>query len=654
MQIPSSKKSPLVVGIEHRIDLKPLTEEEIRFEIDMCIGCDRCMRACPVPMSSLVNIADLNRATISEDVPLHVARFTDECVMCGSCVPVCPVNNHRDLLMLSLKQRLGVSWDGTVDMSRILNYLPPGWTPQLLLSRLREQPMFSDAQLVSDNYLLHLAATSKMLSLLPGEVVIREGEFGRSIYFILEGRFSLSSAGPEGKDLPVAVLRRGEYMGEQGMLTGQQRKATARAQTAGMVLEVPEQVMQRMMELVPAVRRFFEQLNDARSIESILKRMALFQGISSADIRQIAEQAQVKRYDRDDRLFSEPDSGGPARESLHIVLEGFVKVARRTTAGTGRDKTDERIIAYRQGGDYFAGGLDLLGDGRAVSVTSITRTRIAEIPSPVLSALFKRYPEVSQRFSMRLQQYRDAAAAAQTGIFDPLAHTRTEPVQSLSDAEARAGLRSLVGGGVIEGTEVLVIDLDKCIHCNECEEACARRHGHSRMNRKGMVVGNISIATACRQCQDPVCMLCSRAGIARLPSGEVYITESCIGCGICAERCPYDNISIMNLEDESAGGRLADTNSSWQRFSGFFTKGAGKERGRKSLPMLQAAPGPLDTHRPRDAYGEMRKKLAIKCDLCAGYDNQACVQACPTGAAIRVQPTTFFGSTEDILRQRAL
>ena len=110
----------------------------------------------------------------------------------------------------------------------------------------------------------------------------------------------------------------------------------------------------------------------------------------------------------------------------------------------------------------------------------------------------------------------------------------------------------------------------------------------------------------------------------------------------------------MTLQDESAWHSLADTNASWQRFSGFFTKGAGKERGRKSLQMLQAAPGPLDTHRPRDAYGEMRKKLAIKCDLCAGYDNQACVQACPTGAAIRVQPTTFFGSTEDILRQRAM
>ena len=144
-------------------------------------------------------------------------------------------------------------------------------------------------------------------------------------------------------------------------------------------------------------------------------------------------------------------------------------------------------------------------------------------------------------------------------------------------------------------------------------------------------------------------MLCSRAGIARLPSGEVYITESCIGCGICAERCPYDNISIMTLEEE------VEARSAWQQFTGFFTKGSGKERGRRLLPILQQSltPGPLNTQQPLDAFGELRKKLAIKCDLCAGYNNQACVQACPTGAAIRVQPASFFGSTEEILRTRA-
>jgi Fe-S-cluster-containing hydrogenase component 2 len=65
------------------------------------------------------------------------------------------------------------------------------------------------------------------------------------------------------------------------------------------------------------------------------------------------------------------------------------------------------------------------------------------------------------------------------------------------------------------------------------------------------------------------------------------------------------------------------------------------------------APGPLSEEEPLEAFGEMRKKIAIKCDLCAGYNNQACVQACPTGAAFRTQPSQFFGSTEEILQRRA-
>ena len=645
MQIQPEK---LVVGIQHREDIVPLTEDEVRFEIDMCIGCDRCMRACPVPLSSMVNIADLNLATISDVVAPHVARFTDECVMCGSCVPVCAVNNHRDLLMLSLKQRLGIPWDGKVDMSRVLDHLPSGWDIQLLLSRLREQPMFSDPQVVPDNYLLHFIASSKVLTFLPGAVALHESEYGREIIFILEGRFTISSAGANGQDLPIAVLRRGEFMGERGMLSGQQRNATARAQTAAVVLEVPEQVMQRLIEIVPPVRTFFERLNNARSIESVMKRMAIFQGIADPDIRWITNKIQFKNFDRDEQLFTESDKGQPARESLHIIMEGFVKVARRTTAGTGHHKTGERIIAYRQGGDYFAGGLDMLGDGRAVTVTAINRVRVAEIPRQEMLTILARYPEVNQRFMTRLQEYRVAAVAAESFI-GSMEFLRAAPAQSYADAEARAGLRALVGGGVVEGTEVLVIDLDKCVHCDKCEDACARRHGHSRMNRKGMVVGNISIATACRQCQDPVCMLCSRAGIARMPSGEVYITESCIGCGICAERCPYDNISIVSLEQE------VEERTTWQRFAQFFSKGAGKELGKRMLPMasMKAAAGPLNIQQPLDAFGEIRKKVAIKCDLCAGYNNQACVQACPTGAAFRAQPAQFFGSTEEILQRRA-
>ena len=391
----------------HRSDVEKLTEQRIHFEIDMCIGCDRCMSACPIPMSTLVNIADLNIASITQNVSAQVERFTHECIMCGSCVPVCPVDNHRDLLMLSLKQRLGASWESKVDPNRIAQNIPSGWTLHHLISRLREQRFLSNPQYVPENYLLHIIASSGMRFLAPGDISIREGDYGRDLFLIIEGRLALFADEMEDTTFPIAILNHGEHVGEDGMLTGLPYKVTARAQAPTIVLQVPEQVMQRLMELVPDVQLYFDQVNNARSLKSILKRMSLFQGVSDADIHSLILQTPIKQYDRDEPLFAENDQGGrPSRETLHIILEGFVKVARHTSVGTGHHKSDEVIIAYRQGGDYFAGGLDLLGDGRAVSVKAINRVRVAEVPRQVMLALFQHYPEVNHRFALASSRIR--------------------------------------------------------------------------------------------------------------------------------------------------------------------------------------------------------------------------------------------------------
>ncbi len=384
-------KEPIVVGLEHRREVQPLGEDQIKFEIDMCIGCNRCMEACPLPMSSQVKIADLNQSVVSERVNSHIARFADECIMCGSCVPVCPVNNHRDLLMLSLKQRIGISWDSKPNINLALARLPVGWTIAALISYLREQAILHDPQQVPDNYLLHIIGASKQRIFKPGEIVISEGEYGRDLYLILEGSLELTAADSNNVALPVAILRRGEYVGEDGMLTGYPYRASVRAKTPVLLVQVPEQVMQRLMELVPSVRNHFEQVNNVRSLKSILKRMALFQGVTDADIEVIMQQTLIRQYERDEQLFTEEKSKRPSRETLHIILEGFVKVARKTTVRMHSTENDERIIAYRQGGDYFAGGLDLLGDGRAVKVRTITRCRVAEVPRQILLALFQEY-----------------------------------------------------------------------------------------------------------------------------------------------------------------------------------------------------------------------------------------------------------------------
>jgi Fe-S-cluster-containing hydrogenase component 2 len=169
----------------------------------------------------------------------------------------------------------------------------------------------------------------------------------------------------------------------------------------------------------------------------------------------------------------------------------------------------------------------------------------------------------------------------------------------------------LVEKGLASGNEVLVVDQNRCVNCQNCVDACGRRHTYSRLDLRGLQVDNFLFPTACRHCEDPVCLLCSVNGIVRLPSGEITIVEdNCIGCGACAERCPYGNIRMHAVNAPKAS-------------------------------FLLRLLGVLGLHARREALDELKpgaQRLAVKCDLCAGYPDYACVTACPVGAMFRIDP----------------
>ena len=58
-------------------------------------------------------------------------------------------------------------------------------------------------------------------------------------------------------------------------------------------------------------------------------------------------------------------------------------------------------------------------------------------------------------------------------------------------------------------------------------------------------------------------------------------------------------------------------------------------------------PGEEDHYKPTDAAKALGKK-AVKCDACVGQaGGPACVRACPTGAALRVEPEQFIDLVEE-------
>ena len=175
-------------------------------------------------------------------------------------------------------------------------------------------------------------------------------------------------------------------------------------------------------------------------------------------------------------------------------------------------------------------------------------------------------------------------------------------------------------GMSVAGPTMRVRQLDLCIDCKQCEEACEERHGSQRLTLGGYELGLLDFVFTCRTCADARCLSpCEHDAIKRSPkTGEIEIVEDrCIGCSLCALSCPYGAIDMVNVAEPEMPSFKSSFKARLEK-GNKLAFGAGK--GRK-------APA---------------RRIANKCDHCAGYGDQACVSACPTGSLIEISPAALF------------
>lgn len=159
-------------------------------------------------------------------------------------------------------------------------------------------------------------------------------------------------------------------------------------------------------------------------------------------------------------------------------------------------------------------------------------------------------------------------------------------------------MNNVLGGKIPLSQGYLVVDSRKCAGCTACMMACSLVHegkvdphlSRIQVLQTGLTrfPDDIRIAV-CRQCANPVCLKACPRGALKIDSGHgnVRIVDEagCDGCGLCVRACHYAPVRIT-----------------------------------------------IDTAR----------RVAIKCDLCAGaryrlteggaQGKQACVEVCPMRA----------------------
>jgi Fe-S-cluster-containing dehydrogenase component len=277
---------------------------------------------------------------------------------------------------------------------------------------------------------------------------------------------------------------------------------------------------------------------------------------------------------------------------LLLVRSGFARVSRRHGHG-------QQTVAY-------------LGKGQVFGLAELVESHHSDQPVPL-------------RHSLRAVGYVDIIRIPSEVLFDVIrsAVPKAKLTEWLRSHEAarllqRSGadrdeksavdprtLDFLADHRFLNGTQTMLVNLDRCTRCDDCVRACAATHDNNpRFVRQGLKHDGMMVANACMHCVDPVCMIgCPTGAIARdQATGVVRINDrTCIGCATCANSCPYDAIRMVEIRD-AAGAFWIDEAT--------------------NQPIVKAT----------------------KCDFCSDQlTGPACQQACPHDALVRIDMSNLAG-----------
>jgi len=563
----------------------------IAVDHEACILCDRCIRGCDEIRDNNV----LGRrgkgymAGIAFDYNLPMGNSS--CVSCGEGMVCCPT--------------------GALTNKSVIKTVLPGEPVDV-----EELLQLSYFQKVSGTFLELNKNAIVRRRFKKGEIVCREGEYGSTAFYIEEGQADVYLSTPmahvktqggatgflsklsshlfgrqqerreeEGErrsipidgpvdlpyDNPVATLHPGDLFGEMTCMSLYPRSATVRAATDCVMLEM----LRNVLDIIQRNKTLKAQLDanyKKRALDDHLRSVPMFASLTQEFIDLLRNRVELVKFGQGDIICHQ----GDIADCFYLVRLGFVKVSEPHPGG-------ELVLAYLGRGGYF-GEIGLLGGGRRTATcTALDHVELVRIHAEEFGQMMEQFPEVRRSL-------------------EALAYERTEQNRQRLSTATSMPLDNFLAQGLMEAQSLLVLDLERCTRCDACVRACADAHdGVTRLIREGQRFDKYLVATSCRHCRDPLCMVgCPVGSIRRRNSLEVIIEDWCIGCGLCAKNCPYGNINMhpFNVLEQDP-----------------------------EMPARQKA---------------VVKYKATSCDLCIEHKEPSCVYACPHDAAHRVEPNEFF------------
>ncbi len=406
--------------------------------------------------------------------------------------------------------------------------------------------------------------------------IMRERRPGEFLYVLLQGSLRLTLHDKEGHEVVLGILGPGDCFGEGPLFGDHFRRTGAYAETDCYALQLPLADLRTLLPRMPGLDNALKHIYRRRLVESTLARVPLFSRLSPVERLSLAELLHPQHHPRGSTIIYQGECG----RALFLIESGQVIV-----------ENHNQMIATLDEGDFFGETALLSNQPHTANVRALTPIDVLALPAAEFDALLVRRPDL--KFQLE----------------SVVAQRRANNELLRRDHGLAQMINLVVEKGMMRGSHLLVRNPDLCDpNCHICETACTTRHGNQRLQVNGVMLNDVDVVDACRQCRvGAECVeACPEDAFEWNDDGALFINDKCTGCGACVPACPYDAVSRVSRGATVSDGPL------WQLWHSMK---------RLHNPTLHAfAVEPAYSHR------------ADKCDLCHGYDDLACVSACPTGA----------------------
>ena len=205
---------------------------------------------------------------------------------------------------------------------------------------LAKVPMFehlAEAQLEHLSSLLHVRRYPR------GEVVFHQGDVGTALFIIRKGQVAIRLSSPDGKEVTLALLDRGDFFGELALLDGEPRSTDAVAREETELLSLQRESFHQFLESSPQVA-----LGLLASLSRLVRRVtrlvhdATFLDARTRLIRVLLELARSQ--------------GQPGPEGV-VITQKLTQVELANLCGLTRESTNKWLRFFvREGLLSYEGG----------------------------------------------------------------------------------------------------------------------------------------------------------------------------------------------------------------------------------------------------------------------------------------------------------